>query len=155
MGMSLEEYAKAHPQEVPEQPEIEETARTYHELRQERQTAEQLKNIIAGQLLTGNDPQYILYVAVQAIGILSHDEKWADDQKKLLDAAYGDILQMSLFSDSAAAEAEKLKALQLEYIEKQRRQIRRQINGCKRIAYALDEALNAINAFEPKELDED
>ena len=46
MGMSLEEYAKAHPQEVPEQPEIEETARTYHELRQERQTAEQLKNII-------------------------------------------------------------------------------------------------------------
>lgn len=84
MGMSLEEYAKAHPQEVPEQPEIEETARTYHELRQERQTAEQLKNIIAGQLLTGNDPQYILYAAVQAIGILSHDENGRTIRKNYL-----------------------------------------------------------------------
>ena len=79
MGKSLEEYARLHPQPEPDQRAMEETARTYNDRQQERETVEQLKASILRQLEQGNEPQIILYTALKAIGILTQDAQWAAD----------------------------------------------------------------------------
>ena len=153
MAKTLEEYAAQHPQQEPEQERqaIEDTARSYREQMQERETVEGLKASILQQLEQGNAPQYILYTAIKAIGILTHDAEWAEAGRQTLDTVYADLAQQSLLTDNAAIAAQRLDTMQAEYNDKLRRQLTRNLNGYRRIEKALQEALQAVNALEPQE----
>ena len=142
---SLADYAAQHPMPEPVEPEIKETARGYREQLQERETADRLMESIITQLEQGNQPQYILYTAIKTIGLLAHDQEWADTGQRILDGIYSDTAQQSLITDTAAIEAQRLEEMQAEYADKMRQQIKRQLKGYKRIENHLQEALQAID----------
>lgn len=153
MAKSLEEYAAQHPQQEPERERqsIQEAAKTYQDRRQERERIEQLKASIMRQLEQGNAPQYILYTAIKAIGLLTQDAAWTEAAQKTLDSVYADLAQQSFLTDNAAIAAQRLETMQTDYNDKLRRQLTRQLNGYRRIEKALQEALQAVNAIEPQE----
>lgn len=153
MGTSLADYAAQHPQPEPERERqtVAETARSYQDAQQERETVEQLKQSIAQQIQEGNAPQYILYTALRAIGILTHDETWEQAQRQTLDSIYADLAQQSLLADDAAIAAQRLDTMQAQYRDRLRRQLRTQLNGYRRIERALQEALQAADALDPQE----
>lgn len=153
MKMSLEEYAERNPAQEPERERqaIEETARSYEDRQQERAEVDRLKGSITNQLEQGNAPQYILYTAIQAIGILTHDEQWAEAGKQSLDNVYADLAQESFLVDNVAVAAHRLEEMKTAYNEKLRRQLTRDINGYRRIEKALQEALQAVNDLDPQE----
>ena len=153
MGKSLEEYAAQHPQQEPERERrsITETARTYTKRQEERAEVEKLKAGILQQLEQGNAPQYILYTALKAIGILTHDPEFAEAGQKTLDNVYADLAQQSFLVDNAAIAAARLETMQTDYNDKLRRQLQKNLNGYRRIEKALTEALQAVNALEPQE----
>jgi len=153
MGTTLAEYAAQHPQPEPERERqaIDETARSYREQMQEREQVEGLKASILQQLEQGNAPETILYTALRAIGILSHDAAWTEAAKQTLDSVYADLAQQSFLTDNAAIAAHRLEQMQVEYNDKLRRQLTRNLNGYRRIEKALQEALQAVNDIEPQE----
>ena len=153
MAKSLEEYAAQHPQQEPERERqsIQEAAKTYQDRQQERERIEQLKASIMRQLEQGNAPQYILYTAIKAIGLLTQDAAWTEAAQKTLDSVYADLAQQSFLTDNAAMAAQRLETMQTDYNDKLRRQLTRQLNGYRRIEKALQEALQAVNAIEPQE----
>lgn len=153
MAKSLEEYAAQHPQQEPERERqsIQEAAKTYQDRQQERERIEQLKASIMRQLEQGNAPQYILYTAIKAIGLLTQDAAWTEAAQKTLDSVYADLAQQSFLTDNAAIAAQRLETMQTDYNDKLRRQLTRQLNGYRRIEKALQEALQAVNAIEPQE----
>lgn len=155
MGKSLEEYAAQHPQRAPdrERQAMQETARTYSDRQAERETIEQLKASIMRQLEQGNAPENILYTALQAIGLLTHDAQWTEAGQKTLAAVYADLEQQSFLTDTAATAAARLDKLRSAYNDKLRRQLNAQLSGYRRIEKALQEALQAVDATEPQELD--
>lgn len=150
---SLEEYAAAHPQQEPERERaaIQQAAMTYREREQGRETVAQQKASILQQLEQGNAPQYILYTAIKAIGLLTQDAAWTEAAQKTLDSVYADLAQQSFLTDNAAIAAQRLETMQTDYNDKLRRQLTRQLNGYRRIEKALQEALQAVNAIEPQE----
>lgn len=149
-GKTLEEYAAQHPQTEPERERqaIAGTARRFREQMQERETVDQLKESILQQLEQGNAPELILYTALRAIGLLTHDDQWTEAGQKSLDAVYSDLAQQSLLTDNAAIAAHRLETMQTAYNEKMRRQITRSLTEYRRIERALQEALQAIDAIE-------
>ena len=153
MAKSLEEYAAQHPQQEPERARqsIQEAAKTYQDRQQERERIEQLKASIMRQLEQGNAPQYILYTAIKAIGLLTQDAAWTEAAQETLDSVYADLAQQSFLTDNAAIAAQRLETMQTDYNDKLRRQLTRQLNGYRRIEKALQEALQAVNAIEPQE----
>ena len=153
MGKSLEEYAAQNPAQEPEteRQAVNKTASSYEDRQQERAEAERLKESITNQLEQGNEPQYILYTAITAIGLLTHDEQWAEAGKSTLDKVYEDLAQRSFLVDNAAVAAQRLDGMQAAYNDKLRRQLTRSINGYRRIERALQEALQAVNELEPQE----
>lgn len=153
MKMSLDEYAEQNPAQEPEQERqaIEETARSYEERQQERADVNRLKDSILNQLEQGNAPQYILYAAIEAIGILTHDEQWTAAGKQILDNVYEDLAQETFLVDNAAVAAHRLQEMKAAYNDKLRRQLTRDINGYRQIEKALQEALQAVNDLDPQE----
>lgn len=148
MGLTLAEYAALHPQQEPQQEQ--QARRNYQDAQRERERIDQLKASIAQQLQEGNEPQYILYSALQAIGLLTHDPEWAEAGTRQLDSIYADLAQQSMLTDTAAAAAHRLEAMQTQYNDRLRRQLTRQLSGYRRIEKALQEALQAVDAIEPQ-----
>ena len=103
------------------------------------------------QLEQGNAPETILYTALRAIGLLTHDAEWTEAGKQTLDRVYADLAQQSFLTDNAAIAAHRLEQMQNDYNDKLRRQLTRNLNGYRRIEKALQEALQAVNALEPQE----
>lgn len=153
MGKSLEEYAAQNPAQEPEKERqaITRTARSYEDRQQEAAEAQRLKESITNQLEQGNAPEYILYTAIKAIGLLTHDEEWAQAGERCLDSVYEDLAQQSFIVDNAAVAAQRLDSMQAAYNDKLRRQLTRSISGYRRIEKALQEALQAVNDLEPQE----
>ena len=149
-NMGLLEYAAQNPAQEPpqERQAIETTARNYREQQEAQETAAALKDSIAQQLKQGNEPQYILYTALKAIGLLTNDPEWTEAQRQRLDKVYADLAQQSLFMDNAAIAAERLEKMQGDYIDRMRRQLTKSLNGYRRIEKALTEALQAVNDAE-------
>lgn len=153
MGLSLEEYAKLHPKHQPEREreQMAATAETLQDKQQRREEAEHLKEVIRQQLDKGQEPQTVLYTALQCIGLLSNDTEWAEAGQQCLDKVYADLAQQSLLVDNEAVAAKRLDTMQSDYNEKLRRQLNRQLAGNRRIESALREALDAVNALDPEE----
>lgn len=150
MGQSLAEYAAQHPQQQPEseREQMQNTAESFKDRQQEREQAERLKDGILQQLEQGNAPQYILYAAIKAIGLLSHDPEFTEAGQRYLDHVYADLAQESLVTDNAAIAAHRLEQMQAEYIRKARASLTRQLNGSKRISDAIEKALDELSKLE-------
>lgn len=146
MGISLAEYAAQHPQEEPAQQAA--PIRTYREAAQDRETVEQIKAGISQQLAQGNAPQYILYSALRAIGILTQDQAWAEAGIAALDSVYADLAQQSMLAEESSAAADRLAQMQADYCQKTRRQIRQSLTKLEKLQRALTEAERAINALD-------
>ena len=153
MALSLEEYARLHPQEQPqrEREAMAAQAETLHDRQQRREDADRLKEVILQQLEKGQDPQTVLYTALQCIGLLSNDTEWAEAGQKCLDKVFSDLAQQSLLIDNEAVAAQRLDTMQSQYNDKLRRQLNRQLAGYRRIETALREALAAVNDLDPEE----
>lgn len=153
MKMSLDEYAVQNPMQEPQQEaqSIQDTAQIYRDRQERQQDISRLKDSITNQLEQGNAPQYILYTAIRAIGILTQDEQWAEAGKQFLDNVYADLAQGSFLVDNAAVAAYRLEDMKAAYNEKLRRQLTRDLNSYRRIEKALQEALQAVNDIEPRE----
>lgn len=153
MGMTLDELAERYPQKESEieRKTIEAVAQTYREQQREQEQVKRLKESILQQLQEGNAPQYILYTALRAIGISTHDNKWAEAGEAILDGIYGDLTQQSLLEDEAAIAMQRLKDMQEKYRERSKQRLRTQINGYKRLKEALETAWQAVEALEPLE----
>lgn len=142
MGKSLEEYAAQHPQPEPIREQL--AARSYRDQMQEREQIEDIKASILNQLEQGAAPETLLYMALKAIGILTHDTEWTEAGTQTLDKVYGDLAQESLLTDNTAAAAQKLETLQTEYKDKLRRQLVRNLNESRRIERQLQELIDTI-----------
>ena len=151
MGTSLAEYAAQHP--APERESMAPASRSPLDGIAERERIRQLKESIARKIQEGTPPQYVLYAALQVIGLSTGDPEWAEAQACALDSIYNDLAQQSLFTEAAEREAERLDHLQAEYREKTRRQLQHQIGGCRRIIRALTDALDALDGTAPQERD--
>ena len=152
MGKSLEEYAAQHPQLEPERERetVAAAARSFRDQKEERELIAQLKASITQQLQAGSAPELILYTALRAIGILSHDEEWAEAGRQQLDSIYSDLAQESLLTDNAAVAAQRLEDLRGKYNDRLRRQLTSQLNGYRKVEKALLDALSAVNQTESK-----
>ena len=157
MGMRLDQYAAEAPQEMPEfererlQREAEERAQARRETRSSEQKQAQvsrLKERITEQLEQGGPPQHILYAALEAIGILTDDDAWAEAGKQYLDNVYDGLAQQSLLDDNAAIQAQRISQMQESYNDRLRRQLERQLSGYHRIAKGLIDALAALGEIE-------
>ena len=150
--MKLSEYAADHPQEqpVPEREQTAATADIIRERQQEQAEAERLKQSITRQLEKGEPPQAILYSAVKAIGILSHDAAWAEAAQATLDGVWADLAQQSLFINADETAAARLQEQQQAYIDKLRRQTERQQDRLRKISKGLQDVINAIDEHDPE-----
>ncbi len=150
MRMTLQEYAAAHPSQEPpqEQQAIAAAARSHEDRQQAQEEVKQIKDTITYQLEQGIAPQFVLYGALKAIGILTLDEEWAEAGKRQLDAIYKDLAQESLVIDNAAIAAQRLETMKTDYNEKLKRQLQRNLSGYRKVSAALEEALKAINEID-------
>lgn len=153
MAKSLAEYAAENPQEMPaaEREQMQHAATMREQAQERRQDQAQiarLKASIIAQLEQGNAPQYILYAALEAIGIATHDEEFIATGKQCLDKVYEDLAQQSLLTDNAAIAAARIEEMQASYNDRLRRQLETQLKGYQRIAKGLNEALAALDDME-------
>lgn len=150
MGKSLTEYAEQHPQQVPEREreQMHRTAETIKDRQQEREQAERLKDSILQQLEQGNAPQYILYTALKAIGLLTRDPDFTEAGQGYLDSVYSDLAQQALFTDNAAIAARRLEQMQADYTGRTKADLRRRLNHTRRITEALNAALQEVDLLE-------
>ena len=153
MAKTLAEYAAQNPQEMPPaEQEQQQNAATMkdreRERAQERQNDERLKASILAQLQQANEPQYILYTALEAIGLLTHDAEWAETGKACLDKIYDDLAQQSLLTDNAAIAEARTREMQEGYKDRLRRQLNKQLQGYHKIARGLNDALAALDELD-------
>ena len=152
MARGLFDYAEQNPAGEPPQETraLRETVRTYREAQAQRETAEELKKSISQQITGGNAPQYILYTAISAIGLLTNDPGWTEEQRGRLDAVYDDLRQQSFITDNEEIAAHRLAEMQRAYNSKLRKSLERNLNGYKRIEKGITEALKALNEIDPQ-----
>ena len=150
-ALTLEEYARLHPK-AQEEPETERRARqVYEDRQQEREEVIRLKQAITRQLEEGTEPQFILFTAMKAIGVMTHDKAWVENGKRILDSIYADLAQQSFLTDTAAIEAQRLDDMQADYREKLKKQLNRNLNGCGKIERALREALKELDGLDKED----
>lgn len=150
MAKGLEEYAREHPQQEPaaEKESREQYIKDQTTRQRDRAEVDRLKESITAQLEQGNDPQYILYAAIKAIGILTHDAGWTDRAQSMLNDVYDDLRQQSFLVDNAAIAAHRLEGIKEQYNSRLKKQLQTQLNGYRRVERALNEALQAVNEIE-------
>lgn len=147
MGKSLKEYAAEIAIDDFEQQETP-AAKSYNEMRIDRERAEQLKQSVLTQLEQGKDPQIILYTALECIGLYSSDPGYIAAGQEYLSRVYADLAQLSFIRDNEAIAAERLEEMQAAYNKKLRNSINRQLYGYRRIERALNDALGVLNEME-------
>lgn len=140
---TLEEYAAQHSLPEPTAAPADTTGRVYRD-QQDRQQARQLMDSIQAQLQEGTGPQYILYTAIKAIGLLSHDAAWEDAARASLDFVYGDLMQKSMLIDQEAIAAQRLAEMQTNYNEKTKKQLQGRLADYDRLAKKMREALQVL-----------
>lgn len=153
MGKSLEQYAAENPTAEPEQErqQREQITKDYQERKLNRLEVDRLKEGILSQLKQGTAPQYILYPALKAIGILTADEAWTKQGQSILDNIYEDLGQQSFLVDNEAVAAARLEEMQREYNRKLKKQTEAQLMKYRVIERALNDTLKAVKELEQGE----
>lgn len=145
---SIAEYAKSHPMpEALADPKPAE-GKSYSDRQEERQQAIDLKESITRQIQEGRNPENILYTAIRAIGLLTNDNEWTEQNTAALDKVYEDLGQQSFIVDNAEIAARRLDKMQKDYQTKLRRQVMTQLNGYKRIQSGLSDIVRALDSIE-------
>lgn len=148
VGKSLWEYADQNPQQEP-QPELQAEGRNaWQEAVQNRETVAQIKAGITQQLAQGNEPQYILYSALQAIGILTNDREWMKASMAALDSVYSDLAQQSLLAEESSLAADRLAEQRAAYIQQTRKQLQQNLAKLQKMQEAVIAARAALNLLE-------
>lgn len=150
MKKGLFDYAEKHPAGAPPQ-EIEIEQKSAAERQAKDQEAADLKESISHQIEQGNAPQYILYTAIKAIGLLTSDDAWSEKNLTALDSVYDDLRQESFLVDNAAIAKARLDEMRTQYNAKLKRQINAQLNGYRKLSDALTEAYRIVNIMDQKE----
>lgn len=153
MGKSLEEYAAEHPQQEPEteRQSMAAVVQDYQTRQELIAEVTRLKTSIKQQIEEGNAPEYILYTALKVIGLLTNDMEWAKAGQDILDLVYSDLAQQSFLTDNAAIAADRQEKMRQEYSDKLKRQLKRNLNGYKKVADSLQAALKALEAIDQPE----
>lgn len=149
--MSLEEYARRNPvqEESPrDRQEMQQIATEYKERQQEIADAQRLKESLSLQLQQGNEPRYILYTALELISALTRDDEWIEAGKAYLNSIYEGLEQECLHIDTAAVATFRLKRMKVDYNERLKKQLARDLTGYNKIKTKLEEALEAIAAVD-------
>lgn len=81
---------------------------------------------ISGQIERGTPPQYILFEAIAAIGLLTNDTDWATENADRLSAIYSDLAQQTLLEDTTATAQQRLRECQEAAAKKTLAEIARQ-----------------------------
>lgn len=146
--MTLEEYATKNPYREPEREPAENTQRGEDREAEPEpvRRAEELKRSIEEQIRAGNAPGNILLSAVQAIGLLSGDPKWAEEQTAALDAFYNAAV------DTAVNTAKDAKDQAARYAERVRGDLRRNLTRLQKVQAALTNALEMADALTAPEI---
>ena len=151
MGRGLFDYSEMIPTAEELQQETQRPADGIDSYLQRRAVLDQSKQLlqsIESQLQQGTPPQYVLYTALRAIGLLTGASEWEARQRAALDTIYSDLAQESLFVDNAATAAERLADQRRDYVEKLRRTLGRQLKGLAKVERALNEALDAAQELD-------
>ena len=104
---------------------------------------EAAKESIAAQISEGTPPEYVLYSALQLIGLLTHDNAWSEDQRAKLDKVYEDLAQISLLADNEAIGRARLEEQKRAFSDKVLRRLNRTKKECEKMAEALNQAIAA------------
>lgn len=110
--------------------------------------AEKEKAIILQELDAGKAPELILYKALGIIGMLTNDPDFTEAAAGKLDKVYSDLAQLSLIDDNAAIARERLEEKKVDFNDKLRRSIKRQLSSYKHVEDALYKVLDAIDDTE-------
>lgn len=146
MPKSLSDFARENPVTLsPEEIQrAQEPARAYEQKYVEEQTILELKNSVLKQLQKGNPPQFILFTAVDLIGMLTRDEEWSNEANEILTGMYADLAQQSLFQSELTTAEERYTARQKVYNAKLEKQLKNQLSGYRNVEKALKDALTAL-----------
>jgi len=144
--MNLREFAKENSVQLPalEYEKLEAAAAAEEKRRQdilqkETETAEgtALKNKIMIHLERGEELHIILYHALNAVGLLSHDTNWSTAAKAHLDAIFEDLEQQSFIADNKAIAADRISKTAEEYNKKLKKNINTQLYRYQKIVQEL------------------
>ena len=138
---SLEEYAlfngEGRPAEAAPPPA------SYEDMKEHQEHLGQLKENIIYQLKQGNEPESILFTALQALSLATNDRDFFEQGASFLN---GDKEEQSFFPDLEQMEADR-DARRLKYWQRQEGAIRRQLREIERDREALAKALEQIPAL--------
>lgn len=148
MGKSLREYAAQNPQPEQHEESINQTANLYEIRQQAKEKAEEYKQSITQQISYGGEPHFILYTAVRAIGLLTHDKTWTEATITALDAVYGDLAQETLLNDNAAIAEARLNTVRSDYNKKLKQRLNTLMKQYKDVEEALNSAIEAAGKLE-------
>lgn len=146
----LEELARRFQAQHPEPEDMKGEAGQLYRDQQDRQQARQLMDSIQAQLEQGTGPQYILYTAVKAIGLLSHDAEWEAAARASLDTIYGDLMQKSMLIDQEAIAAQRLEEMQTIYNERTRKHLQNRLKDYEKLSGQIKEALTTLDEITKK-----
>lgn len=119
------------------------TREFYIDRQQEAARIDAAKESIAAQISEGTPPEYVLYSALQLIGLLTHDNTWSEDQRAKLDKVYEDLAQISLLADNEAIGRARLEEQKRVFSDKVLRRLNRTKKECEKMAEALNQAIAA------------
>lgn len=145
MSNGLFDLVSQSPAPIEEQPPQEtiDVRAEYEARRAAAEKANELKESISRQIEQGNDPQYILYTAIRAIGYLTRDTEWQREQEKQLDSVYGDLAQVSFLLDETAIAGERLEEKRQQYAERMLKRLNNNLKDCEKIQTSIKQAMEA------------
>lgn len=99
--------------------------------------AENLKTAILRQMEDEQAPELILYMAIEAIGLLSDDADYIECGQRWLNIVYKDLGRDAETLTDATGQARRLEQMQADYTQKLYNSITRQMGTCRKIMEAL------------------
>ncbi len=119
--------------------------------RKDERRAAELKAEISAKMRQAVAPQMILYDAFELIGILSRDEKWAEDLRAELAKIYEGLDEPALFT---VGDAERLQEKQQAFKDRVLKNLKRNLSSCERLTKDLEIAIAAAEGLIEEEAED-
>ena len=134
----LKEYAAKHGSIEP--PVISGPAVDFEQMQEDHDRLATMKRDILLQLEQGEDPESILYTAIHAIGLATHDKAYTEQATSYLN---GNKAEASLFLDLDEMEAKRAERRRA-YLDKRRKDVLRQVKLLDADRQALRQELDSL-----------
>jgi hypothetical protein len=151
--MTLEEYYRSHPYQGDPDREKEEAAYRAEQARKAKDAAraDRLKEMLGAGIREATPPEFLLYTAVELLGILYDDPDWKTPLIEKLESMYGDLAQGSFLINQRAVVMDRLRTAQEEDGRKLRKALETQRRRASQMAANIQEAINQLDALEGSE----